>query len=223
MNYRGFVGREEQYDLIGAMQFNLLTALGLRDYHNFLDIGCGSLRGGRLFIPYLNQGCYHGIEPEKWLIEAGINNEIGQNMIDIKKPKFVHSFDFPVDAFGVKFDFIMAQSILTHTPQDQILKCMRNVKQNLDLPASEGSTHSGLFAATFILADYDYEGTEWVYQGKDDIVFARYTEECIYRLATESGLAYKKIDWVHPNGQTWFIFGNVNDIEQLNDPTYRVK
>ena len=179
MNYRGFVGREEQYDLIGAMQFNLLTTLGLRDYHKFLDIGCGSLRGGRLFIPYLNKGCYCAIEPEKWLVEDGFNNEIGVSIIEIKAPRFVHSFDYPVDSFGEKFDFILAQSIFTHAPQEDIVKCMKKVQQNLVSPG-------GLLAATFILSDTDYEGKEWVYQGKDDIVFARYTEECISRMPSSA-------------------------------------
>ena len=41
-NYRAFVGPEELYDVIGAMQFNLLTFLGLRGDHYLLDIGCGS-------------------------------------------------------------------------------------------------------------------------------------------------------------------------------------
>ena len=51
MNYKGYDGSDDNYDLVGAMQFNLLTALGLREYHKFLDIGCGSLRAGRLSTP----------------------------------------------------------------------------------------------------------------------------------------------------------------------------
>lgn len=51
--YRGYVGPEAQYDLMGATQFRLLCTLGLREHHTLLDFGCGSLRAGRLFIPYL--------------------------------------------------------------------------------------------------------------------------------------------------------------------------
>ena len=221
MNYRGFVGSDDNYDLVGAMQFNLLTALGLREYHKFLDIGCGSLRAGRLFIPYLNRGCYCGIEPEKWLVEAGIKNEIGASMVDIKSPRFEYSYEFPVGSFGEKFDYMAAHSIFSHASQEQILQCLKNVKPNLALRADD--KRGGLFAATFILGDSDYEGKEWVYPGKDDVGFAHYTEEFISRVAQESGLAYKKLDYPHANVQTWFIFGNINDIEQVDDPTYNIK
>ena len=38
-HYRGFVGAPERYDILGALQFKLLTTLGLREYHSLLDIG----------------------------------------------------------------------------------------------------------------------------------------------------------------------------------------
>lgn len=64
-SYREYVGPETEYDLIGAMQFRLLSTLGLRENHKLLDFGCGSLRAGRLFIPYLNPGNYTGVEPNE--------------------------------------------------------------------------------------------------------------------------------------------------------------
>ena len=66
--YRAYVGPPEDYDLIAAMTFNLLTTLGLRQHHSVLDVGCGSLRIGRLLIPYLNQGKYFGVEPNEPII-----------------------------------------------------------------------------------------------------------------------------------------------------------
>jgi len=108
-HYRAFIGSSWLYDLVAAMQFNLLTALGLREYHYLLDIGCGSLRGGRLFIPYLLPGRYFGIEPETWLIEASIANEIGEDLIRIKKPTFSHDRNFTLTMFNQKFDFLLAQ------------------------------------------------------------------------------------------------------------------
>ena len=61
---RGYVGPPEYFDLITAMSFGLLSVLGLRERHRLLDIGCGSLRVGRVLIPYLGRGNYVGIEPE---------------------------------------------------------------------------------------------------------------------------------------------------------------
>src|SRR5512143_3978771 len=83
--YRAYVGPPEDYDLIAAMTFNLLTSLGLRQHHSVLDVGCGSLRIGRLLIPYLNAGRYTGIEPERWLVEEGIRRETGRDQVWLKR------------------------------------------------------------------------------------------------------------------------------------------
>src|SRR6476660_10600545 len=85
--YRAYVGPPDDYDLISAMTFNLLTTLGLRQHNTVLDIGCGSLRAGRLLIPYLNIGNYTGIEPNKWLVSEGVQHETGQDQIRIKRPR----------------------------------------------------------------------------------------------------------------------------------------
>jgi len=73
-HYMAYVGPPTQYDFMGATQFRLLCTLDLRANHYLLDFGCGSLRAGRLFISYLDEGRYFGIEPNKWLIEDAINN-----------------------------------------------------------------------------------------------------------------------------------------------------
>ena len=102
-HYRAFVGPPERYDLVGALQFNLITYLGLRDTHYLLDIGCGSLRSGRLFISYLLPGRYYGIEPAHWLIEDGIKHEIGEDLIKIKRPTFSYENSFELSQFGRNF------------------------------------------------------------------------------------------------------------------------
>ncbi len=78
--YRAYVGPPEDYDLIAAMTFNLLTTLGLRQHHSLLDIGCGSLRIGRLVIPYLNRGKYFGVEPNEWLGRRRNQTGAGRNV-----------------------------------------------------------------------------------------------------------------------------------------------
>ena len=70
-HHRAWVGSPDNYDLSSALQFSLLTSLGLRENHTLLDIGCGSLRGGRLALMYLLPEHYYGIEPEQWLIDEG--------------------------------------------------------------------------------------------------------------------------------------------------------
>jgi len=84
-HYMAYVGPSTQYDFMGASQFRLLSTLGLRANHSLLDFGCGSLRAGRLFLTYLDEGSYFGIEPNKWLIEDAIKNQIGKDLATLKK------------------------------------------------------------------------------------------------------------------------------------------
>jgi hypothetical protein len=191
-HYRAYVGPPEMYDLVAAMQFNLLTLLGLREYHFLLDIGCGSLRGGKLFIPYLLPSHYFGIEPERWLVEEGIENELGQEIVRIKKPVFGLDKHFDCGVFGQKFDFVIAQSVFSHASQGQIRQCLSNVNACM--------RPTGIWAATFVKGSSDYEGREWVYP---DCV--TYTVDQMKRLAAESGLEADIIDWPHLNGQTWLV------------------
>src|SRR5438045_9579914 len=84
-HYRAYVGPPEDYDLIAAVTFNLLTTLGLRQHNSVLDIGCGSLRIGRLLISYLNRGKYFGVEPYECLVVVGIKWELVGPLLEIKR------------------------------------------------------------------------------------------------------------------------------------------
>src|SRR4029079_8095534 len=116
-HHRAWVGTPENYDLSSALQFSLLTSLGLREQHSLLDIGCGSLRGGRLALMYLLPEHYYGIEPEQWLIKEGIQKEIGQDLIDLKRPSFNNDSNFTLSVFQRNFDYLIAQSIFSHATQ----------------------------------------------------------------------------------------------------------
>lgn len=192
------------YDLVGAMQFNLLTALGLREHHSLLDIGCGSLRAGRLFIPYLLPGRYFGIEPNSSLVQAGIANELGADAVLVKKATFSDNSSFELSVFGATFDFIVAQSIFSHTSQDQISRCMQEAARVLN--------PRGLFAATFIEGDEDYEGSGWVYPGR-----VTYRESTVTALVTEAGLGMKPLGWANPHRQRWILVGHPLHVETVSD------
>lgn len=203
-NYRAYVGPAEKYDLVAANQFNLLTMLGLRENHFLLDIGCGSLRGGRLFIPYLLPHHYFGIEPNEWLVEEGIKNNIGKDMLEIKHPKFSNEKNFTLSIFDTNFDFILAQSIFSHASQNQIKKCLSEAKKIMK-PES-------LFAATFIKGDTNYEKDEWLYPGG-----CTYTIELMSSLIKEQDLSFKQLNWKHPNKQTWIVIFRNDFTNQIPD------
>lgn len=207
-HYRAFVGPPEKYDLIGAMQFNLLTWLGLREHHYLLDIGCGSLKSGRLFIPYLLPGRYFGIEPEEWLIEEGIRRELGQDLIRLKRPSFSHDANFTLTVFERSFDFLIANSIFSHASARQIARCLSEARRVM--------TPTSVFAATFVKGEENYKGDEWVYPG-----CVTYTFDYIRELVEDHGLKCAPIEWHHPAKQTWIMItdpSGASSIARLDDP-----
>jgi hypothetical protein len=188
--YRVHTGEQEAYDLRSALQFNLLTTLGLRDTHYLLDIGCGSLAAGRLFIPYLRPGRYFGIEPLDWLVQKGIHEELGDSAIEIKKPTFLRDENFSLSAFNRKFDFLLAQSIFSHTTQDQLRRCLSE--------AAKVMKPESVFAASFFEGTSNYEGNEWT-------VHADYTMEKMRELVEGQGLTMRSIQWDHQDLQRWIL------------------
>ena len=52
----------------------------------FLDIGCGSLRGGRHLIHYLNPYKYFGIDCNQSLVDLGRRKELGINFWKVRIP-----------------------------------------------------------------------------------------------------------------------------------------
>jgi SAM-dependent methyltransferase len=192
-HYRAYVGPPEDYDLIAAMTFNLLTTLGLRQHHSLLDVGCGSLRIGRLLIPYLNRGKYFGLEPHQWLVEAGIKHELGEEVVQIKRPTFFFT-DSP-DALTQKrmsFDFALAQSIFSHCGLDLIRGWLSAISRSL--------ARDGALVATFLPDEKDSAKTGWVYPE-----CVNYRSATLERTAAEANLRFKILDWKHPR-QTWALF-----------------
>ncbi len=191
--YRAYVGPPEDYDLIAAMTFNLLTTLGLRQHHSIVDIGCGSLRIGRLLIPYLNRGKYFGVEPNEWLVADGIRQELGEALIQIKRPTFFFS-DSPDTLAQAKipFDFALAQSIFSHCGLDLIKGWLSAVSHSL--------TKDGALVATFLIGEEDCAKTGWIYPE-----CVNYRPATLERAANDVNLRFEILDWKHPR-QTWALF-----------------
>jgi cyclopropane fatty-acyl-phospholipid synthase-like methyltransferase len=197
------------HDFMGATQFRLLTTLGLRDTHNLLDFGCGSLRAGRLLIPYLLPGRYFGVEPNAWLVEEAISNEVGQDQIRLKKPTFQHNDDFTVDGFGVNFDFIVAQSVFSHAGRDIISKTLRNFKASL---APEGLIVASVGKADSGNTGKEFEGNGWIYPGVVD-----YKTETVLSLIREAGLYGALLPWFHPHNLGWYVMAHT--LKRLPPPS----
>jgi len=192
-HYRSYVGPPDQYDLMGAMQFRLLCSLGLREWNKVLDFGCGSLRVGRILIPFLQSNCYFGIEPNEWLIEDAIERQLGQELIKLKHPNFSNNRNFIVPFDNCKFEFVLAQSIFSHTGVDAAEKILKEF--------SRVTTSRGIVAATFELSQdgSDFSGTGWIYPK-----CVRYDKSLIFDLAQQAGFVAIEIPFFHPR-QRWFL------------------
>src|ERR1700683_4998990 len=60
----------ESWLKIGQMQFDYLVSHGLKPGMRMLEIGCGNLRAGRLFIDHLNAGGHYGTDTSPEILLA---------------------------------------------------------------------------------------------------------------------------------------------------------
>ncbi|MBT2509525.1 MULTISPECIES: class I SAM-dependent methyltransferase [Streptomyces] len=117
----------ERWNAIGQMQFDYLVGHGLRPQHRMLEIGCGNLRAGRLFIDHLEPGHYYGIDispdilvaAKKTLVQYGLQDKLPYLTITDDL-----TFDFLPDAY---FDVVHAHSVFSHSPLHVIEECFAHV------------------------------------------------------------------------------------------------
>lgn len=114
---------------IGRLQFDFLIQMGLKPDHKMLDVGCGTLRGGRFFIQHLNEGNYYGYDISMRAL-AYAEVSMKESGLVSKAPVLFHSFDGfrSAQLRHQKFDMILAQSVFTHLPSDIIEAHFRDLK-----------------------------------------------------------------------------------------------
>lgn len=184
-HYRAYIGDPRNYDLIAATTFNLLTTLGLREHHAVLDVGCGSLRNGRLLLPYLLPDRYTGIEPNEWLVREGVKHETGEDIIRLKGAQFSFRADARELSPEDRYDFILLQSIFSHCGEDLITGWLDELAPHL--------SESGSLIVTWFQAQQNSGESGWLYPG-----LVRYTEDRFKELVANAGLIYQPLHWPHP-------------------------
>jgi hypothetical protein len=127
--HRAYIGG--RWDELGRIQFDYMVGRGLEPHHVFLDIACGSLRGGVHFIRYLDAGNYLGIEKEKALVRSGLSKELSRQVYKEKRPEFVVSGSFEFDRFSKQPNFSLAQSLFTHLISSDVELCLANLRANV--------------------------------------------------------------------------------------------
>ena len=117
------------WDEAGKQQFDFLVSQGLEPSHSMLDIGCGTLRGGRKFIEYLDPGRYFGFDLSAKAIESGklLVQQLGlaHKLPDLRTSD-ANGLRFKAYG-GMSFDYLLAQSVFSHLKEHDISECFANV------------------------------------------------------------------------------------------------
>jgi SAM-dependent methyltransferase len=117
----------EEWLSVGQMQFDYLTGHGLKPGMRMLEIGCGNLRAGRLFVDYLDPGDYYGIDISPDILLAAQRTLASEGLQD-KVPYLTLVTDlklgFLPDGY---FDVVHAHSVFSHSPIEVIGECLAHV------------------------------------------------------------------------------------------------
>ncbi len=117
------------WEEMGSLQFDFLKKMGMLPEHRMLDLGCGTLRGGRHFIRYLDASNYTGIDISPACLDAA-KKLLEEEQLEIKHPKLIlnTSKNMKFSEFeGERFDFILAQSVFMHLTELIIRECFENI------------------------------------------------------------------------------------------------
>lgn len=186
------------WDEIGKVQFDFIVRQGLRPADTLVDVGCGSLRGGRLFIAYLDPEHYLGLDHNSWLIEGGLKYEISKETREGKRPQFVISDRFEFDKFERRPTYGIAQSLFSHLTKDDIHLCLTNLKAAMQT--------GGRFYVTFIPKGFLPKNYVNPKRSADTEAF-EYDAEDILTIGQSAGWQGRYIgDWGHPRGQEMLEF-----------------
>ena len=187
------------WEEIGALQFDFLVSQGLRPDHFLLDVGCGSLRGGRHFIAFLEAGRYFGVDKNEVLIRAGLDDELEPELREAKRPTIELMDDFGFERLGQPFNYALAQSVFTHIDLNSILRCLENVRRVLQ--------PGGKFFATYS-ENPDIRNLDPIQRG--GIRTRPDRDPYHYPVSVFSGLTEMQMehigDWGHPRGQKMLCF-----------------
>jgi len=174
------------WEEIGKLQFDFIVNRGLQSHHRLLDIGCGTLRGGRHFIKHLNSGNYSGIDISSKAIEYAMQL-VEQEGLSKKQPRLLVGRDLRFREFdGEVFDYLLAQSVFTHLKHEHIRECFQSISRIMN--------HDSVFFFTFA------EAVEFKQTGLKDF---HYPFSFFQSLADEFRFNLKNCskDYEHPRGQ----------------------
>ncbi|GIG88591.1 class I SAM-dependent methyltransferase [Plantactinospora endophytica] len=184
------------WDELGELQFEFLRQQGLKPDNRFLDVGCGSLRAGRLIAAHLDPGNYYGIDINHSLLTTGYDHELddaGRARLPRTNLRATDRFDAD---FGVPFDMAIAQSVFTHISLNWLRLCLYRVAKVMP--------PGGRFYVTFFEQPegFPIDGIGWSGRLFTERNAFWYYQDDMRWAASRSPWSFRYMgDWGHPRDQ----------------------
>lgn len=184
------------WDALGRLQFAFLTQqAGLTPQDVFLDVACGSLRAGRLLIPYLEPGHYLGIDKQAELVREGRAREVPVDVWEARRPEIVITSRFDFNLLSKRPTKALAHSLFTHLRMNDIQECLRRLWPH----AAPGCVFYATFNETSTQRTYllgSHSGRRF-----------EHTRATILACGSDAGWQSEYLgDWGHPRGQKMLRF-----------------
>jgi SAM-dependent methyltransferase len=175
---------------LGRWQLDLLRQRGLRPEHRLLDVGCGAMRLGCFAIPYLDDGCYHGVDAFDPYLDLA--HRLAEQIPLRKRFHLLLSSEFEFERFGGAFDYAIAQSVFTHLSAQQVDRCMAALSRVM--------APGGAFLFTFLLGTPRTLG--FLYGGLQPMQRSAVEDLADFEaLGARHGARLEVLDVAHPTGQ----------------------
>lgn len=202
--HRRSIGNVKLWDTLGELQFAYLVGRGLEPSNYFLDVGCGPLRGGVHFIRYLEAGHYYGVDSNAPMLEETTRLEVPRQGLADKQPTLVAMADFGFERLGRQFDYALAQSVFTHLPLNDIIRCLMEMDKAL-VPGGEFyATFWENSRGKFNLDDIQQTATAVTHLDRD---FFHYDVGTFEWICEGTGLSVEYLgDWDNPVNQKMLVF-----------------
>jgi|DEB0MinimDraft_6_1074348.scaffolds.fasta_scaffold49706_3 SAM-dependent methyltransferase len=189
MNHREYVGG--MFDEMTKWQFDYVTTRPeFAKNKNFLDIGCGSMRLGKVLIPHLNKTRYYGLDINEELVKLGVEKECDPMHIINKEPTFIITQNWDMSKTK-NVHFAWAQAVFNHLNLDTIGECLKNLHGVM--------TDTGVLYFTYWPGTYN-PATDDTYTDKKQNIYK--TKDQITELFAQHGFTVEHDVDVTNRGQT---------------------
>jgi hypothetical protein len=160
-------GLTADFERDGRMQLSMLLRVGLSPGSTVVEVGCGALRAGYWLIHFLDTERYHGIEPNREMVDSARAALLEPGLEELKRPRFAYNDDFDLGVFRVAPDFVLARSIWSHASKGQIAAMLDSFAA---VAAPQAMMMTSYHPASRLpWRRHDYTGDDWIGRGPDQM------------------------------------------------------